>query len=137
MKVKNERVDKVIIKHLRALSGTVKLQAVEQESIRLNKKEQNTLFNEEISTIEDSFFGLLKSNECSVQTESDSSTNWVKNVYHTKSPFKNSLHSCQKDTQNVQLCDINKNSPTHTLQHIEPIVVEGDINKISLNRHLS
>lgn len=32
---------KVVIKHFRALSSTVKLQAVEQESIRFNKKEQN------------------------------------------------------------------------------------------------
>lgn len=129
----NERVDKVVIKHLRALSGTVKLQAVEQESIRFNKKEQNILFNKELSTVEDSFFDLSESNKRSVQAEGDYSTSRIKNVNNTESPSKISLHNSQKHTQNVQLCDINKNLPTHILQHIEPIVIEDDTGKILLN----
>ncbi|KMQ88746.1 kda protein in nof-fb transposable element [Lasius niger] len=126
LSAKNERVDKVVIKHLRALSGTVKLQAVEQESIRFNKKTQNVLFNEKINTIEDSFIDLSKSNKCTVQAKDDSSTSREKNINHTESSSKKSWYNCQKHTQNVQLSDIDKNSLTHIPQHVEPIVVEDD-----------
>lgn len=128
---KNKRVEKVVIKHLRTLSGTVKLQAAEQESIRYNKKAQNILFNEELSTIEDSCIGLPETNEYSVQ-EDNSSTSRERNINHTESPSKNSFYNSQKHTENVQLSNTKKNSSTHIFQDVKPIFVPN-IGKILFN----